>query len=58
MAGWVLNCRSCLTDFQPSEKLLDFLDPRKPIIPLPEEEIECPNCGHKAKYLTTDLLYR
>ena len=63
MAKWALSCGNCHTDFPEStilsSSLLDFFDPKKPIVPsLPPEDIECPNCGQKDLYQTTDLLYR
>jgi hypothetical protein len=66
MAGnprWVAQCRSCLASFTQSEvgkerKLIDYLFPTAPEIPLAGQEIECPSCKTKALYTRRDLSYR
>jgi len=62
MASWNLTCRDCKNVFHHSD--IDdtsvmarwFGDP-KPMFPVGGLEFECPNCGRKAVYERTDLIY-
>jgi hypothetical protein len=38
--------------------MASLYDPPKPMVPQTGHECVCPNCGHSALYLRTDLLYR
>jgi hypothetical protein len=61
MARWILICANCRVEFEHSQVgdtgmcRLDL--PAKPDVP-PGATCVCPNCGHSATYLRTDLLYR
>jgi rRNA maturation endonuclease Nob1 len=58
MARWMLQCKGCDGQFVHAQVLLtdisDHYFPCKPMLPL--SPIECPYCGHKAAYLSTELL--
>jgi hypothetical protein len=62
MAAWILICRKCKAAFQHSQisdvGMASLYDPPKPMVPQTGHECVCPNCGHSALYLRTDLLYR
>ena len=60
---WVVDCQNCLASFTHSEvgkerKLIDYLLPTAPEIPLAGQEMECPSCKTKALYTRRDLRYR
>jgi hypothetical protein len=61
MPKWVLICNKCKYEFEHSQvgdtgmSQLDVLV--KPDLPAGATCV-CPNCGHSAIYLRTDLLYR
>ena len=61
MPRWILICAKCKFEFEHSQindtgmSRLEL--PAKPDLP-PGAECVCPNCGHNATYLRTDLLYR
>jgi hypothetical protein len=59
---WVVDCRNCFASFTHSEvgkerKLIDYLFPAAPEIPLVGQEMECPSCKTKALYTRRDLRY-
>jgi rubredoxin len=60
MPRWILQCKNCdfaFTHSHVSESLTNYFEPPKPEFSA-EAEHECPNCGHKATYQRTDLMYR
>jgi predicted nucleic-acid-binding Zn-ribbon protein len=62
MPKWILICPKCRTEFQHSQisdvGMGSLLEPAKPPFAPAGNECVCPNCGHSALYLRTDLLYR
>jgi hypothetical protein len=59
---WVVDCRNCLASVTHSEvgkerKLIDYLFPAAPEIPLGGQEMECPSCKTKGLYTRRDLRY-
>jgi hypothetical protein len=61
MPSWILECSDCGLPFQHSvidATAMNFFFPAKPEFPLGGSELECANCGKKAIYQRTDLLYR
>jgi DNA-directed RNA polymerase subunit RPC12/RpoP len=62
MASWIISCINCRVAFEHAKindySLQDYLLPMRPTIPPEGVEVECPHCGHKAMYKTTDLFYR
>jgi DNA-directed RNA polymerase subunit RPC12/RpoP len=61
MASWALPCSNCEAPFTHSQiaesNVFHYLEPAKPEFPPEGEEHQCPNCGYKAKYHRTDLIY-
>jgi DNA-directed RNA polymerase subunit RPC12/RpoP len=60
MAAWGLNCASCnqnLTKFLIKDTLESYFFPEKPDFPEDGKELECPNCGYKATYQRSNLVY-
>jgi DNA-directed RNA polymerase subunit RPC12/RpoP len=62
MPSWVLKCSTCGKNFTHSTirkaALVDFYFEAKPEFPLDGSELECSNCGNKATYQRTDLMYQ
>lgn len=46
-----------LTKFAIEDTLESYFFPERPYFPEGGKEFECPNCGHKATYQRTDLVY-
>jgi hypothetical protein len=60
MAIWVLNCAVCdwkFTQFAIEDTLESYFFPQKPDFPEAGKTFKCPNCGYKATYQGTDLVY-
>jgi DNA-directed RNA polymerase subunit RPC12/RpoP len=61
MAKWILICAKCKSEFEHSQVgdigMSQLELPVKPDVPTGATCV-CPNCGHSATYLRTDLLYR
>jgi hypothetical protein len=60
MTAWGLggpNCNKQFAQFQIEDTLESYFFPAKPDFPEDGKEFECPNCGHKARYQQTDLVY-
>ena len=60
MAAWGLRCVNCnqrLAQFAIEDTLESYFFPEKPDFLEGGKEFECPNCGHKATYQRTDLVY-
>jgi hypothetical protein len=62
MASWSIECPNCMSNFNYSAiddaKLESFYFPLKPDFPAGGSELQCPHCGHKAKYQSADLFYQ
>jgi DNA-directed RNA polymerase subunit RPC12/RpoP len=64
MSSWNLPCRNCKALFAESAIAEDqallwrMFFPAKPKLPSGGSEFECPHCGHKAVYETSDYVYR
>ena len=63
MPSWFLQCGSCGLTFAESviadKTIWTFLFPAaKPALPVGGSDFDCPHCGHKAVYETTDFIYR
>jgi rRNA maturation endonuclease Nob1 len=61
MASWVLKCTNCNSIFPHSkikEGLENYFLPIKPTFPEGGQSMDCPHCGHSAKYQTSDLRYQ
>jgi hypothetical protein len=59
---WVIDCRACLASFVHSEvgsdrRLVDYLYPTAPEIPVDGIELECPSCKTRNLYTSRDLRY-
>ena len=60
MAAWQLTCANCdqkLTKFAIEDSLESYFFPEKPDFLEGGKEFECPNCGHKATYQRSNLVY-
>jgi DNA-directed RNA polymerase subunit RPC12/RpoP len=61
MAIWQLECVNCNKTFEHSivdESGLAMFFPPKPEFPEGGSELQCPHCGHKAKYQRYQLTYQ
>ena len=62
MPSWILKCSNCQNDFVQAKiddtRLIDFLNPLKPLFPHTGLEIECPHCGYKGIYQREQLMYQ
>lgn len=58
----MLPCAKCKTPFAyfaiADAGASDYFLPAKPEFSVSGSELECPNCGHKAVYQRTDLIYK
>jgi hypothetical protein len=60
MAAWGLNRANCnqnLTKLAIQDTLESYFFPEKPDFPEGGNEFECPNCGYKATYQRSNLVY-
>jgi predicted RNA-binding Zn-ribbon protein involved in translation (DUF1610 family) len=60
MASWGITCVSCnkqFAQFDIEDTLENHFFPAKPNFAEGGKEFECPNCGHKATYQRTELVY-
>jgi hypothetical protein len=61
VASWVMKCTKCGHTMLCAEiedrSLSDFLNEPKPKFPVDGWEVSCPHCGHRDKYVITDLRY-
>ena len=61
MPIWCLQCGSCGFNFAESvipDNTISFFFPVKPALPIGGSEFECPHCGRKAVYESSDYIYR
>jgi rRNA maturation endonuclease Nob1 len=61
MASWVLECIHCNAIFTHSaieEGLENYFLPIKPVFPEDGQSMSCPQCGHSARYQSSDLRYQ
>jgi hypothetical protein len=62
MPRWILICANCKFEFHHSQisdvGTAGLAEPAKPSFAPTGNECVCPNCGHSATQLRTDLLYR
>jgi hypothetical protein len=62
MPSWMLLCSKCELKFKHStitlQRMQDYFLPARPQFPVGGAELKCPNCGHVALYLCTDLTYK